>query len=138
MLALNIQPIHVINLILVLILLGIGGNELYLRIMARRSAKTIEEEEFKEGMRKAQVIDVREKDMFDAGHILGARSMPYSSLKNSIPSLRKDQPIYVYDQKKAMSIRAANLLRKQGYTDIYLLKGGYDNWTGKVKKRNGQ
>ncbi|MDN3193895.1 rhodanese-like domain-containing protein, partial [Enterococcus faecalis] len=39
-------------------------------------------------------------------------------------------------QKKALSIRAANLLRKNGYTDIYILKGGYDGWTGKVKKRN--
>ncbi|MGH2322887.1 rhodanese-like domain-containing protein, partial [Enterococcus faecalis] len=23
-----------------------------------------------------------------------------------------------------------------GYTDIYILKGGYDGWTGKVNKRN--
>ncbi|OSH08115.1 sulfurtransferase [Enterococcus faecalis] len=111
-------------------------NELYLKIMVKRSAKMLTEEEFKETMRKAQVIDVREKDTFDAGHILGARSMPYSMLKTTIGSLRKDQPVYLYDQKKALSIRAANLLRKNGYTDIYILKGGYDGWTGKVKKRN--
>lgn len=126
----------VINGILLVILLAMVFNELYLKIMVKRSAKMLTEEEFKETMRKAQVIDVREKDTFDAGHILGARSMPYSMLKTTIGSLRKDQPVYLYDQKKALSIRAANLLRKNGYTDIYILKGGYDGWTGKVKKRN--
>ena len=126
----------VINGILLVIVLAMVFNELYLKIMVKRSAKMLTEEEFKETMRKAQVIDVREKDTFDAGHILGARSMPYSMLKTTIGSLRKDQPVYLYDQKKALSIRAVNLLRKNGYTDIYILKGGYDGWTGKVKKRN--
>ncbi|RXV00403.1 sulfurtransferase [Enterococcus faecalis] len=126
----------VINGILLVIVLAMVFNELYLKIMVKRSAKMLTEEEFKETMRKAQVIDVREKDTFDVGHILGARSMPYSMLKTTIGSLRKDQPVYLYDQKKALSIRAANLLRKNGYTDIYILKGGYDGWTGKVKKRN--
>ena len=126
----------VINGILLVIVLAMVFNELYLKIMVKRSAKMLTEEEFKETMRKAQVIDVREKDTFDAGHILGARSMPYSMLKTTIGSLRKDQPVYLYDQKKALSIRAANLLRKNGYTDINILKGGYDGWTGKVKKRN--
>ena len=126
----------VINGILLVIVLAMVFNELYLKIMVKRSAKMLTEEEFKETMRKAQVIDVREKDTFDAGHILGARSMPYSMLKTTIGSLRKDQPVYLYYQKKALSIRAANLLRKNGYTDIYILKGGYDGWTGKVKKRN--
>ena len=126
----------VINGILLVIVLAMVFNELYLKIMVKRSAKMLTEEEFKETMRKAQVIDVREKDTFDAGHILGARSMPYSMLKTTIGSLRKDQPVYLYDQKKALSIRAANLLRKNGYTDIYILKGGYDGWTGKVKMRN--
>ena len=123
----------VINGILLVIVLAMVFNELYLKIMVKRSAKMLTEEEFKETMRKAQVIDVREKDTFDAGHILGARSMPYSMLKTTIGSLRKDQPVYLYDQKKALSIRAANLLRKNGYTDIYILKGGYDGWTGKEK-----
>ncbi|PZL75554.1 rhodanese-like domain-containing protein [Enterococcus plantarum] len=126
----------IINGILVTILLAMGINELYLRIMAKRSAKTITEEEFKEGMRKAQIIDVREKDSFDAGHILGARSMPYTTIKTTLNSIRKDQPVYIYDQKKSLSIRTANQLRKNGYKDLYILKGGYEGWTGKTKKKN--
>lgn len=126
----------IINGVLLTILLAMGINELYLRIMAKRSAKTITEEEFKEGMRKAQIIDVREKDSFDAGHILGARNMPYTTIKTTLNSIRKDQPVYIYDQKKSLSIRTANQLRKNGYKDLYILKGGYEGWTGKTKKKN--
>ncbi|MGX7059296.1 rhodanese-like domain-containing protein [Vagococcus humatus] len=129
------KPLTVINIILLVILLGILGNEIYLRIMAKRAAKTIKEEEFKELMRKSQVIDVREKDAFDAGHILGARNLPYSMFKQTYESLRKDQSILLYDQKKTMAIRAANILRKHGYQNIYILKGGYNDWTGKTKKK---
>lgn len=125
-----------INAILLAILAGFGLHELYLYVMTKRSAKVITGEEFREGMRKAQVIDVRERDVFDAGHILGARNIPYSLLKTSLGSIRKDQPVYIYDQKKALSIRTANRLRKNGYTDIYILKGGFDGWTGKTKKKN--
>ena len=130
------SPIIIIDIVLIAILLGIGINELYLRIMAKKSATTIDQETYREGMRKAQVVDVREKDEFDAGHVLGARNIPYSVLKNSIGSIRKDQPVYIYDQKRAIAVRAANKLRKAGYTDIYLLKGGYQSWEGKVKKKN--
>ncbi len=74
--------------------------------------------------------------MFDAGHILGARNIPYTVLKDSLGSIRKDQPVYIYDQKKSLSIRTANKLRKAGYQEIYLLKGGYDGWSGKSKVKS--
>ena len=124
-----------IDIVLIAIVLVIVGYEFYIRMMGKHSATMLTEEEFREGMRKAQIIDVREKDMFDAGHILGARNIPYSVLKQSYGSIRKDQPVYVYDQKKSLSIRAASKLRKEGYKEIYLLKGGYDSWTGKIKKK---
>ncbi|MBT1021963.1 rhodanese-like domain-containing protein, partial [Enterococcus faecium] len=34
-----------------------------------------------------------------------------------------------------LSIRTANKLRKAGYQEIYLLKGGYDGWSGKIKSK---
>lgn len=124
-----------INIFLITIILAIVFWEAYLRIMAKRSAKMLDEEEFREGMRKAQVIDVREKDVFDAGHILGARNIPYTVLKNSLGSIRKDQPVYIYDQRKSLSIRTANKLRKEGFKELYILKGGYDGWSGKIKSK---
>lgn len=124
-----------INIVLIAVIVLFGLYELIVRIMMRRSAKIITQEEFQAGMRKAQIVDVRERDEFNAKHILGARSFPFSMLKETYSSLRKDQPIYLYDQNKAVSARAANLLRKKGYTNLFILKGGMQEWTGKVKQK---
>lgn len=134
MFLLQVNPITVVNIILALILLIWGSWSLFLRVMGKLSATTIEEEEFKAGMKKGQLIDLREKDEFRAGHILGARNMAYTTFKEAMPSLRKDQPIYLYDQRRSLSVRAAYKLKKAGYDHIYILKGGFQDWTGKVKK----
>ena len=129
-------PIMWLNLVLGLIILAIALNWAYFQIMGRRSATIISEDEFKAGMKKAQVIDVREKNEFDSGHILGARNIPFTVLTNSFSAVRKDQPIYLYDTRKSLSIRAANKLRKEGFTNVYILKEGYEGWSGKTKKKN--
>lgn len=129
-------PIMRLNLVLGLIILAIALNWAYFQIMGRRSATIISEDEFKAGMKKAQVIDVREKNEFDSGHILGARNIPFTVLTNSFSAFRKDQPIYLYDTRKSLSIRAANKLRKEGFTNVYILKEGYEGWSGKTKKKN--
>ena len=128
-------PIMWLNLVLGLIILAIALNWAYFQIMGRRSATIISEDEFKAGMKKAQVIDVREKNEFDSGHILGARNIPFTVLTNSFSAFRKDQPIYLYDTRKSLSIRAANKLRKEGFTNVYILKEGYEGWSGKTKKK---
>lgn len=129
-------PIMWLNLVLALIILAIALNWAYFQIMGRRSATIISEDEFKAGMKKAQVIDVREKNEFDSGHILGARNIPFTVLTNSFSVFRKDQPIYLYDTRKSLSIRAANKLRKEGFTNVYILKEGYEGWSGKTKKKD--
>lgn len=126
----------IINIVVLLIILAIIFWEVYLRVIVKKYATTLTEEEFRSGMRRAQIIDVREKDVFDASHILGARNIPYTVLDDFLESIRKDQPVYIYDQKKNLSIRTANKLRKAGYRDIYILKDGYDSWSGKIKGKN--
>ncbi|MFD1439995.1 rhodanese-like domain-containing protein [Lacticaseibacillus hegangensis] len=90
--------------------------------------------EFEQNMRKAQIIDLREKKDFDAGHILGARDLPYTQLKQRMIELRKDLPVYMYDLTGAVSVKAARRMKKAGFEHLYFLKGGYDNWSGKTKK----
>lgn len=91
------------------------------------------EEEFREGYRKAQLIDVREPQEFEKGHILGARNIPLTQMKSRLVELRKDKPVYLYCQGTSRSSRAANLLHKNKYEDLNQLKGGFKNWTGKIK-----
>lgn len=101
----------------------------------KKYSTVLEEPAFTDGMRKAQVIDLREKSDFDKGHILGARNVPYSMLKQRSGEIRKDLPVYLYDQGMSISTRAAASLGKQGYADISILKNGYARWTGKTKAR---
>jgi rhodanese-related sulfurtransferase len=103
--------------------------------MQRRMVKALTEEEFRAGYRKAQLIDVREPDEFAAGHILGARNIPLTQLRMRMKEIRKDQPIYLYCQSGLRSGRAAQMLYRKGYRDLYHLKGGFKQWTGKVKKK---
>ena len=67
-----------VNIILILLVAYLLGMQLYTYISGKRVSTMLDNEEFKKGMKKAQVIDLREPDTFNAGHILGARNMPYS------------------------------------------------------------
>lgn len=96
---------------------------------------TLSENEFREGYRKAQLIDVREPKEFDGGHILGARNIPLSQMRNRLIEIRKDKPVYLYCQSGARSTRAAMMLHKQGYEDLNMLEGGFKKWTGKIKAK---
>lgn len=126
--------ITVINIILIVILAVMLFNMLRISWLLHRSCKQLDEAQFKSGMKNQQLIDTREREPFVSGHIKGARNFPYSMLKDVGQSLRKDRAIYLYAQTRAMEARSANLLRKQGFTDIYVLKGGFEQWTGEVKK----
>ncbi|MBM7569688.1 rhodanese-related sulfurtransferase [Aquibacillus albus] len=99
---------------------------------------TLTEEQFREGYRKAQLIDVREPKEFEGGHILGARNIPISQMRQRLNELRKDQPVYLYCQSGARSARAALLLNKKGYNDLNHLKGGFKKWNGKIKAKKVQ
>ena len=121
-------------LILILLLVVWGGWQLVTVIRRNQVATVIDEPTFQAGLRKAQVVDLREKKDFDAGHILGARIIPYSTFKDYHTELRSDLPVYLYDQGKALSTRAALMLGKEGYTQIFILKTGYARWQGKTKK----
>lgn len=97
--------------------------------------KVLTEDQFIQGYRKAQLIDVREPQEFENGHILGARNIPVTQMKQRLVEIRPDKPVYLYCQGSSRSARAAQLLRKNGYEDISQLKGGFKKWTGKVKAK---
>lgn len=104
------------------------------RLIQQRYLKTLTEDEFRNGYRKAQLIDVREPNEFKNGHILGARNIPMSQMRMRLTEIRKDKPVYLYDQNGARSVRTASMLKKKGYQDLNQLKGGFKKWSGKVKK----
>ncbi len=122
------------TIILIILLVAWGGWELATVIRRNRVATLIDEDTFQAGLRKAQVVDLREKKDFDAGHILGSRNIPFSTFKAYHQEIRADLPVYLYDQGKTLSTRAALMLGKEGYDQIFILKTGYSRWQGKTKK----
>ncbi len=120
---------------LLLFFAGISAYYLVNWLLTKRAVKTLTEEEFTQGFRKAQLIDVREPNEYNSGHILGARNIPLSQLKMRLSEIRKDKPVYLYCANAMRSGRAAKLLYRKGYRELYHLKGGFRKWTGKVKTK---
>lgn len=128
-----------LNLLLALLILtlifalGFVAYQVYLWLLRKTSASYVDTFQMQEDIRKSQVIDVREIPEFDANHILGARNIPFSQFKMRFAEIRKDQPIYLYDDNMNYASRAARILKKNGYEDIAILKGGFSQWFGKTK-----
>lgn len=101
----------------------------------KKSVTTLSQDEFIQGYRKAQLIDCREPKEFEGGHILGARNIPASQMRNRMKEIRKDKPVYLYCQSGARSARTAMTLKKNGYDQLYQLDGGFRKWTGKIKSK---
>ncbi|MBM7693274.1 rhodanese-related sulfurtransferase [Peribacillus deserti] len=120
------------------LLVILGAFIIYTLIMwlnQRRILKTLTQEEFISGYRKAQLIDVREPNEYEAGHVLGARNIPMTQMKMRLKEIRPDKPVYLYCQSGIRSGRAAQLLSRKGYKDLSHLKGGFKRWGGKIKTK---
>ncbi|HLR41851.1 MAG TPA: rhodanese-like domain-containing protein [Pseudogracilibacillus sp.] len=98
----------------------------------KRYLNVLTQEEFINGYRKAQLIDVREQNEFERGHIRGARNIPLTTFKQSINGLRADKPVYLYCQNTTRSSRAAAQLKKHNFENINILQGGFKKWSGKI------
>ena len=123
------------NIIVWLVILGAFGWMAFNYFRIRKAAKFVDNATFEELIRQGQLIDLREPAEFHAKHILGARNIPYSQFKERYMELRKDQPIYLYEEGVSIAGRCAYRLKKNGYTNIFILKHGFEAWNGKVKKR---
>ncbi|MCQ9209095.1 rhodanese-like domain-containing protein [Granulicatella seriolae] len=131
----NNDTLRIINITLIsfFVVYGIYLGVLY--AIRRYSAKTVTAQEFGQDLRKVQLIDLRERDEFNNAHILGARNIPNSQFKARMGEIRKDQPVYLYDMGVNVSGRAAFRLKRAGYNNIVILKGGFDAWNGKIKRK---
>lgn len=104
----------------------------YFRV--KNAANCISNEEFKALLRTGQLIDIREPKAFKKAHILGARNFPALQFQESLSALRKDKPVLLYDTTCSQAVaNAAISLKKAGFTEIYVLRDGFESWDGKVK-----
>ena len=78
---------------------------------------------------EALIIDVREQNEWDAGHIDGAHFLPLSALNAGVQAdFPKDSDIILYCKAGRRSLTALAILRAQGFENLVSLKVGYDGW----------
>jgi rhodanese-related sulfurtransferase len=78
----------------------------------------------------ALVLDVREPAEYAQSHILNARGLPLSQIEARFGDIQKfkDKPVIVYCGSGNQSGAAAAALRKQGFSNVFHLSGGFAAW----------
>jgi molybdopterin/thiamine biosynthesis adenylyltransferase/rhodanese-related sulfurtransferase len=76
------------------------------------------------------VLDVREKEEWDEGHLPGATFLPRGFLEARVEKAvpERDQPVIVYCAGGTRSAFAAKSLQDLGYTNVVSMAGGYGEW----------
>ena len=79
---------------------------------------------------KSVVVDVSAAADFNKGHIVGARNVALSRLADGDPEVKKlkDSKLLVVCKLGQTSIQAAKTLKKSGFDDVAVLKGGMQQW----------
>ena len=76
----------------------------------------------------ALMLDVRTLEEWTAGHIPGATLIPLDQLSQRYGELPSDQEIVIYCRSGNRSGQALNFLENAGFTDIYSMDGGINDW----------
>jgi len=73
------------------------------------------------------ILDVREANEYQAGHIRGAKHIPLGKLKNHMDELPNDKDILCVCHSGARSGRATSQLNNAGFTALNV-RGGMSGW----------
>ena len=102
------------------------------------SYQQISQEEAKNMMdtQEVVVLDVREQDEYDSGHIPGAVLLPVGTINEETASAvipEKDDTVLVYCRSGNRSKTASAALAGLGYTSIYEF-GGINTWSYEIEQ----
>lgn len=75
-----------------------------------------------------RLVDVRETEEFNEGHLPGAINIPLSLFQFRFNEIPNDQPIVLVCARGGRSAMAADFMAQQGYSDLYNLDGGVMQW----------
>jgi phage shock protein E len=81
----------------------------------------------------AIILDVRTKNEFSGGHIIGSVNLPVQELSNGIKNLKKENAIITCCASGIRSASAKKILLSQGFNTVY--NGGA--WLGLKNKLKG-
>ncbi len=79
------------------------------------------------------IIDLRNRDEYNSGHIPGAVNIPYEELEDYMKRFQHNQLLIFYCDRGNISLLAARDLSKYGY-NIKSLFGGLRAYRGKLDR----
>jgi len=81
------------------------------------------------------LVDVREKEKFREGHIVGAIPVTVDELVDWASQLPETFMIYLYSDDGKLSDRCAKILREKGYSRALSIVGGLAEWKDQYGER---
>lgn len=118
------------NILLVAVVFISGAFLLEPYVRKRSMGPSLNNEEVIDYINKknAFVLDVRASKDFKRGAIAGSKSIPIDGFEGRVNEVPKDRPVIVVDTVTTSSVKAAKILRAQGYKDVFVLEGGIKGW----------
>jgi rhodanese-related sulfurtransferase len=77
---------------------------------------------------ETMVVDVREPDEYEQGHVPGAIHLPQADLASRLDELPRHRPLVLICRSGARSLRAAQFLRQVGFEQVTNVQGGTLAW----------
>ena len=81
--------------------------------------------------KSAIVVDIRNQDEFENGHIEQALNLPLDSIETNLKKLNKyrGKPLILVCQSGTRTAKAVGILKKNAFEDLYVLDGGLTSWS---------
>ena len=76
------------------------------------------------------LLDVRQPNEYEAGHLPGAKLIPLPDILSRIGEIDSRKATVVYCAVGGRSRIAAQMIAAQGFSDVYNLSGGFKAWKG--------
>jgi len=98
------------------------------------SIKLLSPTEFKTQSEGNVLVDIRTPEEYKQGHIVNATNINFydKNFLSKFEEFNKNEPIYIYCRSGNRTSKAASKLVNMGFTKVYDLKNGINNW----KKEN--
>jgi glyoxylase-like metal-dependent hydrolase (beta-lactamase superfamily II)/rhodanese-related sulfurtransferase len=75
------------------------------------------------------LVDVREPEEYQMGHVPGAMNLPQADLASRLGELPREAALLVICQAGMRSLRCAQFLRQVGYSKVFSVTGGTGAWS---------